>query len=53
MGTVNEFIDFINREKMPTKLQQKHLYAHITIDKEMKKLRRVYRANLRKSEKGN
>jgi len=43
MGRVTEFIDFINRKKMPDCDQQKVLYTHISITEKLKKQRRDHR----------
>ena len=56
MGRLTEFFDFINRPTMPTKLQQEHLYSHIAIDDELKRIRKEYikeiKSTLRISEGG-
>ncbi len=47
MGRASQVFDFINSEKMPTKEKQDFRYSHLTVDDDLKKTRREYRAQLR------
>ena len=48
---VSEFIDYINREIIPTPEELSFRFSHIKIDDELKKIRADYRKNLKKTEK--
>jgi hypothetical protein len=50
VGRLTEIIDFLNREEMPTSQIQAHIYTHIEITDELKKLRREYRAQLKQNQ---
>lgn len=50
MGRVTQFIDFIGRDKMPTKDEQATDYTHFGISEKLKKIRRDYRRKLNKKE---
>ena len=41
MGRVTEFIDFINRKKLPDSEEQTSLYTHISITEKLKEIRRA------------
>ena len=43
MGSLTEFFDFINRERMPTEEQQKFLYHYIDINDGIRQARRIHR----------
>jgi len=47
MGRGSQIFWFLNEDKMPTELEQRHYYSHVEITDELKKLRRKYRHNLR------
>ena len=51
MGRVTEFIEFINREKIPDKEEMQFMYSHISKTKKLKKVRKKYRKKLKKGEK--
>ena len=63
MGRVSQFVDFINRDAMPTGEDQEVYYSHITLEDEkdkdgkvirkipIKETRREYRLWLRRAEK--
>jgi len=53
MGTVTQFIAFLNAEKLPTIDQQFVQYTHLTITNDLKKLRREYRMRNRRAERCN
>jgi len=48
MGRGSQIFCFLNEEKMPTELQQRHYYTSLHITPELKKLRREYRKELKK-----
>ena len=43
MGRITELIDFINRDKIPDKIERQFLYSYLSIDKKMIKTRKKYR----------
>ena len=43
MGRVTQFIDFINRKKMPTAEEQATNYSHIKITEKLKRIRKKHR----------
>ena len=51
MGRVTEFIEFINREKIPDEEEMESLYSYISKTKKLKKVRKEYRKNLTKEKK--
>lgn len=51
MGRVSQFVDFINRKKMPTKDEQDLYYTHISLDEDKKSARSKYKALRRKQKK--
>ena len=51
MSTVTQFIDLMNREKMPDEMERHIRYTHLEIDKEMIALRRLYRRNMKRQSK--
>ena len=48
MGRVTEFIDFINREKMPSKEEQRFEFNYISITEKLKQVRKKYRRATKK-----
>ncbi len=44
----SEFLDFLRRERLPAPDEQKFIFTHITIDDDLKSLRRKYRRQLTK-----
>ena len=48
MGRVTEFIDFINREKMPSVEEQQSEFHYISITENLKKIRKKYRRVIKK-----
>tara|TARA_Y100001963_G_scaffold53436_1_gene74896 strand:+ start:89 stop:238 length:150 start_codon:yes stop_codon:yes gene_type:complete len=48
MGRVTQFIDFINRKKMPSEDEQATDYSHISITEELKRIRKRHRKNKEK-----
>jgi len=51
MGRITEYIEFINREIMPSKDRILFLYTHLTIDERMKLIRKQHKKNIREKEK--
>ena len=63
MGRVSQFIDFINRKKIPTKEEQALYYTHISLEdvkdedgkvilkNSIKEVRAKYKSRLRKEKK--
>ena len=51
MGRATEFIDFINRKKIPDEDEQYVLYPHISITEKLKETRRKYRKAINKESK--
>ena len=51
MGRVTQFIDFINRKKMPSEDEQTTDYSHISITEELKRIRKDYRKKTKNKEK--
>ena len=63
MGRVSQFIDFINRKKIPTQEEQALYYAHISLEdvkdedgkvilkNSIKEVRAKYKSRLRKEKK--
>ena len=47
MGRVTQFIDFINRDKMPDEDEQAVIYTHFGISDKLKKIRKDYRKKLK------
>jgi len=48
MGRLSEIIWYLNEDTHPTELQIKHRYRYITIDDELKAIRRKYLSRKRK-----
>ena len=51
MSRATEFIDFINRKKMPDEDECRVLYPHISITELMKEFRKKYRKAIKKESK--
>ena len=47
MGRVSEFIEFINKKKIPDKEEMSFLYSHISKTKKLKKARKKYRKGIK------
>lgn len=52
MGRLTEFFDYINREKEPTENEILNWYSYITVDRELKRIRREYRGRTKKENQG-
>ena len=48
MGRATEFIDFINRKKLPNHEEQIALYTHISITEKLKETRKEHRKAINK-----
>jgi len=51
MGRATEFIDLINRKKMPNSDEQEVLYNYMSINHRIKKVRWEYRKELKRRAK--
>tara|TARA_Y100000310_G_scaffold164042_1_gene163889 strand:- start:105 stop:275 length:171 start_codon:yes stop_codon:yes gene_type:complete len=51
MGRATEFIDFINRKKLPDSEEQATLYTHISITEKLKDIRKDHRKAINKESK--
>ena len=51
MGRTTEFIDFINREKMPDSEEQESLYSYMSITDRIKEIRKENRRKINKESK--
>ena len=51
MGRVTEYIDFINRKKLPDSEEQTALYTHISITEKLKEARKEHRKAIKKESK--
>ena len=47
MGRASQFIEFINKEKMPRSDEQTAEYTHIGINDNLKKARKKYRKSIK------
>jgi len=47
MGKGSQIFWFLNAEKIPTSMEQIHHYSHLSITNELKKIRRIYRRELK------
>jgi len=43
MGTLSQLFWYVLRDKHPTKLEQAHIFSHITVTEGLKKFRRGWR----------
>ena len=48
MGRATEFIEFINRDKMPSDEEQNYEFNYISITENLKIIRRKYRRAIKK-----
>ena len=51
MGRVTEYIDFINRKKLPNSEEEIALYTHISITEKLKQTRKEHRKVINKESK--
>jgi len=51
MSRLSQLYWLLNEEKMPTKIEQEHHYTSLSIDDQVKKIRREHLAIIRKADK--
>lgn len=51
MGRGTQLFEFLNREKIPDKLEIQHRYTDLSITDDLKKFRRKWRSEMKKRDK--